>query len=230
MGPRDGRARRPGDLFWREIDQLRAVVDHVVPRLAGRAPRHPLRIWSAPCATGEEPLTLAMMLDEARLVRSGADRDRRQRCQPRRRSRRRRNGRYGPARIPESAGGPAREVLHAARATTGRSCPTLAAAGDRYDIVNLDGRGRGGAARGRADHLLPQRVHLLLRPQHPPDVERVRAGDARRRGICVSGPRNRCCACDDAVRAPGDRRRVRLREGSARRESMAAPVPRHERV
>ena len=49
--------------FWREIDQLHTVVDHLVPRLAAR--QETLRIWSAPCATGEEPLTLAMLLEEA---------------------------------------------------------------------------------------------------------------------------------------------------------------------
>ena len=49
--------------FWREIDQLRAVVDHIVPRLA--AAGGPVRIWSVPCASGEEPLTLAMLLEEA---------------------------------------------------------------------------------------------------------------------------------------------------------------------
>jgi chemotaxis protein methyltransferase CheR len=48
--------------FWREIDQLRAVVDHLVPALA--AAGGPVRIWSVPCATGEEPLTLAMLLEE----------------------------------------------------------------------------------------------------------------------------------------------------------------------
>jgi chemotaxis protein methyltransferase CheR len=50
--------------FWREIDQLRAVVEVVVPELARQGP-NALRIWSVPCATGEEPLTLAMLLEEA---------------------------------------------------------------------------------------------------------------------------------------------------------------------
>ena len=51
--------------FWREIDQIRAVVAHLVPQLADHLRGRPLRIWSAPCATGEEPLTLAMMLEES---------------------------------------------------------------------------------------------------------------------------------------------------------------------
>jgi chemotaxis protein methyltransferase CheR len=51
--------------FWREIDQIRAMVTHLVPKLTADLGGRPLRIWSAPCATGEEPLTLAMMLQES---------------------------------------------------------------------------------------------------------------------------------------------------------------------
>ena len=51
--------------FWREIDQLRSVVDRLVPALAAAQPGRPLQIWSSACATGEEPLTIAMLLSEA---------------------------------------------------------------------------------------------------------------------------------------------------------------------
>ena len=50
--------------FWREIDQLRAVVTCVVPQLIKALNGRTLRIWSIPCATGEEPLTIAMLLSE----------------------------------------------------------------------------------------------------------------------------------------------------------------------
>jgi chemotaxis protein methyltransferase CheR len=50
--------------FWREIDQVRAMVDEVVPALVASSGAKPLRIWSVPCATGEEPLTIAMLLAE----------------------------------------------------------------------------------------------------------------------------------------------------------------------
>ena len=51
--------------FWRESDQLRALTCHVMPELLRAAPRMPVRIWSVPCATGEEPLSIAMALEEA---------------------------------------------------------------------------------------------------------------------------------------------------------------------
>jgi chemotaxis protein methyltransferase CheR len=54
----------PETYFWREMDQIRAVVCRAVPELAARG-AGVLRIWSAPCATGEEPLTIAMALNEA---------------------------------------------------------------------------------------------------------------------------------------------------------------------
>ncbi len=55
----------PETYFWREIDQIRAIVDIVVPELVERLRGAPLRIWSVPCASGEEPLTIAMVLDQA---------------------------------------------------------------------------------------------------------------------------------------------------------------------
>jgi chemotaxis protein methyltransferase CheR len=54
----------PETYFWREVDQIRAVVCRVMPVLARRFPAG-IRIWSAPCASGEEPLTIAMALNEA---------------------------------------------------------------------------------------------------------------------------------------------------------------------
>lgn len=51
--------------FWREIDQVRALVQTLVPQWHAQHPHSTLRIWSAACATGEEPLTIAIALNEA---------------------------------------------------------------------------------------------------------------------------------------------------------------------
>lgn len=51
--------------FWREIDQVRALVQTLVPQWHARNRGSTLRIWSAACATGEEPLTIAIALNEA---------------------------------------------------------------------------------------------------------------------------------------------------------------------
>ncbi len=53
----------PETYFWREADQVQAVVNEVVPRLIA-AGTSPLRIWSVPCSSGEEPLSIAMALTE----------------------------------------------------------------------------------------------------------------------------------------------------------------------
>jgi chemotaxis protein methyltransferase CheR len=51
--------------FWREMDQINALCDQVLPFLVAQKPSSPIRIWSSACATGEEPLTIAMRLNEA---------------------------------------------------------------------------------------------------------------------------------------------------------------------
>ena len=50
--------------FWREVDQVQALVQRIVPALVD-AGRSSIRIWSVPCASGEEPLSIAMALEES---------------------------------------------------------------------------------------------------------------------------------------------------------------------
>ncbi len=50
--------------FWREMSQIHALVDVLVPAWFQRC-TDPLHIWSAACATGEEPFTLGIALREA---------------------------------------------------------------------------------------------------------------------------------------------------------------------
>jgi chemotaxis protein methyltransferase CheR len=52
--------------FFRDLAALDVLVNAVVPNLLARGQRP--RIWCAACSTGEEPLTLAMLLDAAALL------------------------------------------------------------------------------------------------------------------------------------------------------------------
>ena len=56
--------------FFRESEALEALVDLVLPDRLAQAERtgRKARIWSTACATGEEPLTLAMLLDQRGLL------------------------------------------------------------------------------------------------------------------------------------------------------------------
>lgn len=50
--------------FMREPEHFRFFKDRVLPYLSQTVKDKDLRIWSAACSTGEEPYTLAMLIDE----------------------------------------------------------------------------------------------------------------------------------------------------------------------
>jgi chemotaxis protein methyltransferase CheR len=53
--------------FFREMNQLRAFTDEILPEILARRAKNdggPVKLWSAGCASGEEPYTLAMLLLE----------------------------------------------------------------------------------------------------------------------------------------------------------------------
>jgi chemotaxis protein methyltransferase CheR len=52
--------------FFRELPPLRYLAEHHLPAIVARRGR--ARVWSAACSTGEEPYTLAMLLDRQRLL------------------------------------------------------------------------------------------------------------------------------------------------------------------
>ena len=51
--------------FFRERGQLDEFRDRIVPQVVAAKKDRQLKVLSAPCSTGEEPYTLAMLLDEA---------------------------------------------------------------------------------------------------------------------------------------------------------------------
>ncbi len=50
--------------FMREAEHFNYFKNEVLPYLTGSVKNQDLRIWSAGCSTGEEPVTLAMIIDE----------------------------------------------------------------------------------------------------------------------------------------------------------------------
>ncbi len=50
--------------FFRDGPFWRAFQEQVLPKLSAMEPGRSLRIWSAACSTGQEPYTLAMLLEE----------------------------------------------------------------------------------------------------------------------------------------------------------------------
>jgi len=55
--------RVPETFFWREVEQLQALTQVIIPDCY--AHKRKVRIWSAACSSGEEPLSIAMALNEA---------------------------------------------------------------------------------------------------------------------------------------------------------------------
>ncbi len=51
--------------FFREPAQLAAFVEEIIPDVLSQKPVKKVRIWSAGCSSGEEPYSLAMLLQEA---------------------------------------------------------------------------------------------------------------------------------------------------------------------
>lgn len=57
--------------FWREADQIALAAGELVPALQRRLKGQPVRIWHAACASGEEPYSMAIALQEAGCFNTG---------------------------------------------------------------------------------------------------------------------------------------------------------------
>jgi len=60
--------------FFREVQHFEYLIEQVLPELIrtrGAGVRRPFMVWSAACSSGEEPYTLAMVLDQFSLKATG---------------------------------------------------------------------------------------------------------------------------------------------------------------
>lgn len=58
----------PETYFWRQPEQIRALAQIVAPEHFAAHPGRALRVWSAACCSGEEPISLAIALDQEGLL------------------------------------------------------------------------------------------------------------------------------------------------------------------
>lgn len=62
-------------LWFRDNPPFRILQEKLLPEFAERSSLQPLRIWSSACSTGQEPYSVAMVIDEFRRTRPGKLRD-----------------------------------------------------------------------------------------------------------------------------------------------------------
>ncbi len=62
-------------LWFRDNHPFRILQEKLLPEFAERKSSQPLRIWSAACSTGQEPYSIAMVVEEFRRLKPGRLRD-----------------------------------------------------------------------------------------------------------------------------------------------------------
>jgi chemotaxis protein methyltransferase CheR len=58
-------------LWFRDTHPFRILSEKLLPELAARNSTQPLRIWSAACSTGQEPYSIAMIIEEYKRFQPG---------------------------------------------------------------------------------------------------------------------------------------------------------------
>src|SRR5690606_4350925 len=58
-------------LWFRDVHPFRILEEKLIPELAGPQQNQPIRIWSAACSTGQEPYSIAMVVEEYRKKKHG---------------------------------------------------------------------------------------------------------------------------------------------------------------